>query len=111
MFVVPYVCAEFHDKHGIIIGRIVSADLQKYTELPDSIRQDPLYDMLLGDGSIVLPETKAELKQLENDPERKPARSVKTGKAEKSAKAEPANPAEAPEAKEAEASDAKGGTK
>ena len=111
MFVVPYVCAEFHDKHGIIIGRIVSADLQKYTELPDSIRQDPLFDMLVRDKSISIPTNREELKQLENDPERKPARSVKTGKAEKSAKAEPANPAEAPEAKEAEASDAKGGTK
>ena len=108
MFVVPYVCAEFHDKHGIIIGRIVSADLQKYTELPDSIRQDPLYDMLLGDGSIVLPETKAEVKQLENDPEQKIARAGRGRKASQRIQADPIPADEISDTNEEEVSDAKG---
>ena len=72
MLVVPYVCAEFHDRNGTVLHTIQPADLRGVTEVPDSIRQDPLFDMLVRDGSLRVPETKEELKQLENDPEAKP---------------------------------------
>ncbi len=71
MLVVPYVCAEFHDRNGTVLHTIQPADLRGVTEVPDSIRQDPLFDMLVRDGSLRVPETKEELKQLENDPVQK----------------------------------------
>ena len=71
MLIVAYVCAEFHDKTGTVIHRIRPADLRVATEAPEAIRQDPLFDMMVRDGSLRVPETKAELKKLENDPEPK----------------------------------------
>lgn len=71
MLIVAYVCAEFHDKTGTVIHRIRLADLRVATEAPEAIRQDPLFDMMVRDGSLRVPETKAEVKKLENDPEPK----------------------------------------
>ena len=71
MTIVPHVCAEFHDKTGAVIHTIRPADLQLISEAPDAIRQDPLFDLLVQDGTLQVPETKSELKKLENDPESK----------------------------------------
>ena len=116
MLIVPFVCAEFHDRSGQAIYSIRANQLMTIVEVPDAIRQDPLYDLLVADHSIRVPENGEDLKRLENDPwaksatERVPAgndsaaktsnkkekaeKTVKSQTAVKSVKAEPAYPAE-----------------
>ena len=116
MLIVPFVCAEFHDRSGQAIYSIRANQLMTIVEVPDAIRQDPLYDLLVADQSIRVPENGEELKRLENDPlaksaaERVPTendlaaktsnkkekaeKTVKSQTAVKSVKAEPAYPAE-----------------
>ena len=43
MLIVPFACAEFHDKSGNVIHRIHAHELRNITEVPDAIVQDPLY--------------------------------------------------------------------
>ena len=65
----PRVCADFYDKNRNILFRITRDDLGKYVEAPDSIQEDPLYRMLLDDGSIKLaPENTRDKRDLENNP-------------------------------------------
>ena len=71
MLIVAFVCADFHDKNGAVIHTIRPEDLRVISEAPDAIRQDPLFDMLVRDGTLRVPETKSEVKKLENDPEPK----------------------------------------
>ena len=71
MLIIPYVCAEFHDKTGAVIHRIRPADLRLTSEAPDAIQQDPLFAMMVSDGTLKVPESKSELKKLENDPDAK----------------------------------------
>ena len=87
MLIIPYVCAEFRDPAGNRIFRITPDMLRSMTEVPDSIRQDRLFDLLVADGSIKTPETAAQRKLLEQEPmlgmeaSGKEARPEKTGKA------------------------------
>ena len=71
MLVVPFACAEFHDKSGNVIHRITADKLRSITEVPEAIRQDPLFAMMVKDGSLKAPENKLDLLALENDPEAK----------------------------------------
>ena len=71
MLIVPYVCAEFHDKTGAVIHKIRPEDLRIVSEAPVAIQQDPLFEMMVRDGSLRVPETKSDLKKLENDPDAK----------------------------------------
>ena len=100
MLILSRVCAEFHDNAGTVLFKIGPADRMNFIDAPESIKQDPLYGMLLNDGSLEAPVDKAAQKKLENDPE----------KAE-SAKAEPAETAGQPAQKEANASGAKAAAK
>jgi len=90
MLVVPFVCAEFHDKSGKAIHRIRIHELRNIVTVPDEIVQDPLFALMVEDGSLKAPENKLELKALENDPDAvigksgKPPKSRKTTKADKS---------------------------
>ena len=69
MYILSRVCADFHDRRGNLVHRIGRADLLKFHEVPDAIREDLLFRMLLNDGSIELPpKSEAELKRIENDP-------------------------------------------
>ena len=68
MLIVPYVCAEFRDKAGNPIFRITADMLRGMQEVPDAIKQDLLFDLLVADGSIKTPETAAQKKLLEQDP-------------------------------------------
>ena len=70
MTIVPYVCAEFHDRSGNVIHTIRPHDLKIINNsVPDAIRQDPLFDLMVREGTLQVPETKEEVKKLENDPE------------------------------------------
>ena len=68
MLIIPYVCAEFHDKAGSVLYRITPAMRGRIEEAPESIKQDILFNMLVADGSIKVPETAAQKKTLEQDP-------------------------------------------
>ena len=86
MVVVPFVCAEFHEASGKVIHRIRSHELRTIVTVPDEIVQDPLFAMMVEDGSLKAPENKLELKALENDPDAEVGKVGKTAKAAKTAK-------------------------
>ena len=71
MILVPYACAEFHDRAGAVLFTIRPHHLQTLIEAPDSIRQDPLFGMMVHDGTLQVPSSKEERKLLENDPRAK----------------------------------------
>ena len=101
MVVVPFVCAEFHDPSGKVIHRIRAHELRNIVTVPDAIMQDPLFAMMVEDGSLKAPENKLELKALENDPDAevgkvgKPAKAAKTAKGVKAVSTETALKTEA----------------
>ncbi len=105
MLIIPYVCAEFRDVSGNPIFRITPAMRGTMITVPEAIKQDILFDMLVADGSIKVPETAAQKKTLEQDPmvgvtaegkseqpkvagNEKPAKAVKAAKAKEEARAE-----------------------
>ena len=49
MLVVPFVCAEFHDKSGKAIHRIRIHELRNIVTVPDEIVQDPLFALMVED--------------------------------------------------------------
>ena len=87
MLVVSFACAEFHDKSGNVIHRIHAHELRNITEVPDAIVQDPLYALMVEEGSLKAPESKIDLKALENDPDAVIAKSESNAKTAKAAKA------------------------
>ena len=68
MLIVAYVCAEFRDGKGRVIHRIPAGTRGQLQEVPDEIRQDLLFEMLVKDGSIRVPENEAQKKVLEQNP-------------------------------------------
>jgi len=106
MLVVPYVCAEFHDKSGNVIHRIHAHELRTITEVPEAVQQDPLFALLVKDELLKAPDSKLELMALENDPDAKLTKPEKPAKAAKTAKAEKTPKAEKPEKAETESSSA-----
>ncbi len=99
MFIIPYVCAEFRDRSGNRIHRITPDMRGCLTEVPDAVRQDLLFGMLVEDGSIKVPQNDSQKKVLEQDPmvgvaadgrsavlkEEKPGKSGKAPRAEEKA--------------------------
>ena len=62
------VCADFYDRNRNLIHKITQRDLGLYHDVPDAIQQDPLFQMLVDDESILLADTPEKQKSLENDP-------------------------------------------
>ena len=112
MLIVSHVCAEFHDAKGEILFAVTPAIRNTFIEAPESIRQDPLFHLLVAEGSLEAAFTKERKTALEHNPESgldgtgklmypaeikpEPAseadpaqKSAKSGKASKSAKADP----------------------
>jgi len=92
MLILSRVCAEFYDKHNNLLDRITAKDLGIFREISDTVKQDPLFQMLIDDGSIKYPADDAKDKALEQDPfagttaegkEIKPKAAVKTKTAAK----------------------------
>ena len=106
MLVVPYVCAEFHDKSGEVIHRIHAHELRTITEVPEAVQQDPLFALLVMDELLKAPDSKLDLLALENDPDAKLTKPEKPAKAAKTAKADKTPKAEKPEKAETESSSA-----
>lgn len=70
MRILSRVCAVFNDRTGKQIHRVYPKDLLVMHDAPDSIKEDPLFNILLADKSLeVIPENdKKKQKKLENDP-------------------------------------------
>ena len=68
MLILARVCADFYDKNRNLLHRIIPRDLNLFREVPESIQQDPLFQMLVDDGSIKFPADAAKDKALEQDP-------------------------------------------
>ena len=68
MLILARVCADFYDKNRNLLHRITPRDLNLFREVPESIQQDPLFQMLVDDGSIKFPADAAKDKALEQDP-------------------------------------------
>ncbi len=68
MLILSRVCVEFRSLRGIPLFSVTPAMLNTFQEAPDSIREDPIFNLLIEDGSLeaVVPEKKR--KELENDP-------------------------------------------
>ena len=66
--IISSVCADFRDSNGNTIHRIKAENLNIFQEAPEAIKQDPLFALLVADGSIRFPEDAASRKKLENDP-------------------------------------------
>ena len=69
MKILSRVCAEFRNKHGDKIYTITPGNLLVLLDkVPDEIREDPLFRMLLADKSIEVIETDEQQKKLESNP-------------------------------------------
>ena len=68
MLILSRVCADFYDRNNHLLHRITSHDLGDFRYAPDTIQEDPLFQMLVDDGSIKFPADDAKDKALEQDP-------------------------------------------
>ncbi len=68
MLIVARVCAEFRRKDRSVIYTIRPNELLCFLEVPDEVAEDPYFQVLMADGSIDAPVTKAEIKRLEDNP-------------------------------------------
>ena len=68
MLVLSRVCAEFHDHTGAVVHRVTPETRLTFREAPESIREDPLFRMLINDGSLEAAPSAAQKKQLEAEP-------------------------------------------
>ena len=68
MMILSRVCAQFHNTRGETLFTVTPAMRNIFTDAPETIREDPLFDLLVADGSIEVAVTAARKKLLENDP-------------------------------------------
>ena len=64
-----YVCADFYDKNKKLIYRIAPSDIRTIlADPPEEVWEDPLFKMLVNDGSIAFAKDDKELQMLEKEP-------------------------------------------
>ena len=68
MLILSRVCADFHNAKGELIHRVTPLNRLTFHEAPEAIREDPLFRMLVEEGSLEAAVTPAAKKQLESDP-------------------------------------------
>ena len=68
MLILSRVCAEFHDRTGAVVYRVTPQTRLTFQEAPESIRDDPLFGLLLQERSIEAGVTPVRKKELEADP-------------------------------------------
>ena len=68
MLILSRVCAEFRDHTGTVIHRVTPETRLTFREAPEAIREDPLFQMLLNDGSLEAAVTSVQRKKLEAEP-------------------------------------------
>ena len=65
MILLCRVCAEFHSPDGTLLHRVGMKERLVPHEAPDTIQTDPLFALLVSDGSISAVSSKEEQKKLE----------------------------------------------
>ena len=68
MLILSRVCADFRSPSGAVIFRITPSTRLTFQEAPEAIREDPLFDMLLSDGSLEVAGSVIRKRKLEADP-------------------------------------------
>ena len=68
MLILSRVCAEFHNAKGEKIFAVTPLTRNSFIEAPEAIREDPLFQMLVSEGSLEAAVTPVRQKQLEADP-------------------------------------------
>ena len=68
MLILSRVCADFHNRKGELVHRVTPLNRLTFHEAPESIREDPLFRMLVEEGSLEAAVTPVEKKQLESYP-------------------------------------------
>ena len=68
MLILSRVCAEFRDRSGAVIHRVTPETRLTFQEAPESIREDPLFRMLVSDGSLEAAVSPVRKRNLEADP-------------------------------------------
>jgi len=68
MLILSRVCADFHDRQGRMVFSVRPDTRLIFVEAPESIQEDPLFAMLLAEGSLEAPQSAVRRRQLENDP-------------------------------------------
>ena len=68
MLILSRVCAEFRDRSGAVIYRITPETRLTFREAPESIREDPLFELLVREGALEAAVTPVKQKQLEANP-------------------------------------------
>ena len=68
MLILSRVCAEFHDASGRKLFSITPPMLLTFQEAPDAIQEDPLFHLLVQDGSLEAVVSLERKHELEQDP-------------------------------------------
>ena len=68
MLVLSRVCADFRNHAGQSIFSITPPDLLSFLDAPESIQEDPLFAMLIADGSLEAVHSVSQQRSLESDP-------------------------------------------
>ena len=112
MLILSRVCAEFHDETGAPLFTVTPSRRLTFVEAPEAIRGDPLFRLLVEDGSLeaaVHPDQQA-LRALEQDPLRHTdADGKKSGGASRRSPAPRRSPGKNPEALPAQTPDRSSG--
>lgn len=68
MLILSRVCADFFNKKGELVHRVTPQNRLTFHDAPDAIREDPLFQMLVNEGSLEASVTPVRKKQLEANP-------------------------------------------
>ena len=68
MLILSRVCAEFRDRSGAVIYRVTPPDRLTFREAPEAIREDPLFQLLIDEGSLEAAVSVTRRRQTEDDP-------------------------------------------
>ncbi len=68
MLLLSRVCAEFRDRTGAVVWRVTPSTRLTFQEVPESVKEDPLFRLLLADGSVEAVTSAGDRKKLEADP-------------------------------------------
>ena len=68
MLILSRVCADFYNHRGELVHRVTPANRLTFHEAPETIREDPLFQLLLNEGALEASVTPVQQKQLEADP-------------------------------------------
>ena len=90
MTILSHVSVDFTYKHHNILFSVPPHLIDCVLTAPDEIQQDPIFDLLLADGSLEAVRSVARKKALENDPANEVTAEGKKPKATKASTAEKA---------------------